>query len=200
MWSPVLDVTYWVTFKLAHIIEMLRGMDLYSAARFAQIIALFGLFSPRPALHSPACTSPGPSSSSAVLVPEDCLFTDLCQRRRTVLFPEHRGAGDSSLAPKDIDIRISIPVALFILCNTKPNYLVLLPVALYILYREYGFKYWPYVAAGTRPGDPTGGVFSLVDEHLVGRSLPAKRTAALRGARAGAPAQRPAGVCHHRHA
>ena len=74
------------------------------------------------------------------------------------------------LAPERLDRRIAIPIALFVLCNTKVNYLVLLPVALYGLYRQYGFKYWPYVAAGLAMGSYRR-VFSLVDEHLVGRTF-----------------------------
>jgi len=161
------DLTYWVTFKLAHCIQMLHPMDLYRAARISQIAVLFGVF--LLVLRFTRIHVAWAILLSAVLVPQIAYTLTYVNGDALSYFLSIAALG-ILLAPKDLDSRLAIVVSLFILCNTKTNYLVLLPVALYILYRQYGFKYWPYVVAGFAIGSYRR-VFSLVDEHLVGRTF-----------------------------
>jgi len=161
------DLTYLLTFKLAHGIEMLHPVDLYRAARIAQIAVLFGAF--LLVLRFTRVHVAWAFLLSAVLVPQIAYTVTYVNGDALSYFLSIAALG-ILLAPKDLDSRIAIPVSLFVLCNTKTNYLVLLPVALYILYRQYGFKYWPYVAGGLAIASYRR-VFTLLDEHLVGRSF-----------------------------
>lgn len=161
------DLTYWLTFKLAHFIETLHPMDLYRAARISQIAVVFGVF--LLVLRFTRIHVAWAFLLSAVLVPQIAYTLTYVNGDALSYFLSIAGLG-ILLAPKDLDSRIAILVSLFLLCNTKTNYLVLLPVALYVIWRQYGFKYWPYVVAGFAIGSYRR-VFSLVDEHLVGRTF-----------------------------
>ena len=161
------DLTYWLIFKLTHCIEAFHPMDLYRAARFAQIALIFGLF--LLLLRYTRGYVAWACLLSAVLIPQVAYTLTYVNGDALSYFLSIAALG-LLLAPQDLDIRIAIPVSLFILCNTKLNYVVLVPLALYLLYREYGFKYWPYVAAGFAIGSYRR-VFSLIDEHLVGRTF-----------------------------
>jgi hypothetical protein len=169
-WNYVLgnpDLTYWLTFKLTHLIQAFQPLPLYKAARLGQLGALFGLF-----LLVLRFTQPQVVWAfvlSAVLVPQ-VAYTMTYVNGDVLSYFLSIAALGILLAPRDLDSRIAIPISFFVLCNTKQNYLVLLPVALYFLYREYGFKYWPYVVGGLAIGSYRR-VFTLVDEHLVGRTF-----------------------------
>jgi hypothetical protein len=161
------DLTYWLTFKLAHLIEMFHPLPLYRAARLAQIGVIFGLL--LLVLRFTQVQVAWAFLLSAILVPQ-IAYTMTYVNGDVLSYFLSIAALGILLAPKDLDSRIAIPVSLFVLCNTKTNYLVLLPVALYLLYRQYGFKYWPYVVGGLAIGSYRR-VFTLVDEHLVGRTF-----------------------------
>ena len=93
------------------------------------------------------------------------------------------------VVPKEVDTRVATVAAIFILCNVKVNYIVLIPVALYLIYRRYGLAWWPYVAIGGLLGSYKR-VFAYVDSHNLGRTFlqnellhcsPAFHTRLLRG-------------------
>lgn len=161
------DLTYWLTFRLAHCIEMLNPMDLYRVARIAQIAVLFWIF--LLVLRFTRVQVAWAFVLSAILVPQIAYTVTYVNGDALSYFLSIAALG-ILLAPKNLDNRIAIPISIFVLCNTKTNYLVLLPVALYILYRQYGFKYWPYVVGGLTIGSYRR-VFTLLDEHMVGRSF-----------------------------
>ena len=160
------DLTYVLIFKLAHCIEMLQPMDLYRSARLSQIVWLFVLF--LLVIRFAKLQVAWAYLLSILIVPQIAYTTTYVNGDALSYFLTIAALG-VLLAPKAVDIRAVIPVSLFILCNTKTNYLVLLPVALYLLYRQYGFKYWPYVAMGLVIGSYRR-VFTVIDEHMAGRS------------------------------
>ena len=162
------DLTYWLTFKTAHVIEMVRPLGLYRSARLAQIVLVFGCF--LLVLRYARAHVGWAFLLSALLVPQ-VVYTLTYVNGDVLSYFLSIAALGLLIAPKEGgDKRVAIPLALFVLCNTKTNYLVLLPVALYFLYRQHGWKYWPYVAAGLALGTYRR-VFTLVDEYVVGRSF-----------------------------
>ena len=161
------DLTYWLTFKLAHAIDMLGAMDLYRAARVSQVILIFGCF-----LLVLRFTKPHVAWAcllSAALIPQIAYTMTYVNGDALSYFLSLAALG-LLIAPRAVDSRIGIPVAVFILCNVKVNYIVLIPVALYFIYRRYGLARWPYVAIGFLLGSYKR-VFAVLDGHTVGRTF-----------------------------
>ena len=161
------DLTYWLTFKLAHAIDMLGAMDLYRAARVSQIILIFGCF--LLILRFTKAQVAWACLLSAALIPQ-IAYTMTYVNGDVLSYFLSLAALGQLIAPKAVDTRIGIPVAVFILCNVKVNYMVLIPVALYLIYRRYGMAWWRYVAIGFLFGSYKQ-VFVYVDSHTVGRTL-----------------------------
>jgi hypothetical protein len=65
---------------------------------------------------------------------------------------------------------VSVAVCLFVMCNTKVNYITLLPVAFYCIYRNYGYRAWPWTAWGLAAGSYKR-VLGFVDERVVHRTF-----------------------------
>lgn len=161
------DLTYLLTFKLAHAIDMLSAMDLYRAARVSQLILIFCCF-----LLSLRFTKIHVAWAfllSAALIPQ-IAYTMTYVNGDTLSYFMSLAALGLIVAPKAVDSRLASAVAIFILCNVKVNYIVLIPVALYLIYRRYGMAWWPYVAIGALFGSYKR-VFAYADSHTIGRTF-----------------------------
>lgn len=180
------DLTYLLTFKLAHAIDMLGVMDLYRAARISQLVLIFGCF-----LLSLRFTKVQVAWAfllSAALIPQIAYTMTYVNGDALSYFLSLAALG-LIVVPKEVDTRVATVAAIFILCNVKVNYIVLIPVALYLIYRRYGLAWWPYVAIGGLLGSYKR-VFAYVDSHNLGRTFlqnellhcsPAFHTRLLRG-------------------
>jgi hypothetical protein len=161
------DLTYWLTFRLAHTIDMLDVMDLYRAARVSQVILIFGCF--LLILRFTKVHVAWACLLSAAVIPQ-IAYTMTYVNGDVLSYFLSMAALGLIVAPRAVDSRIGSAVAIFILCNVKVNYIVLIPVALYLIYRRYGMAWLPYVALGGLCGSYKR-VFAYVDSHTIGRTF-----------------------------
>ena len=161
------DLTYLLTFKLAHAIDMLGAMDLYTEARVSQLLLIFGCF--LLTLRFTRVHVAWACLLSAVLIPQIAYTMTYVNGDALSYFMSLAALGLVA-APKAVDSRVATVVAIFILCNVKLNYIVLIPVALYLIYKHYGLAWWPYVVVGGLLGSYKR-VFAYVDSHNIGRTF-----------------------------
>jgi hypothetical protein len=161
------DLTYWLSFKAASLIDALTTVDLYISARFAQIVLC--LLCALAIIRFAAADIAWAFLLSLAVVPQlaysltyfngDALSYCLSFAALAVLWRPRPG---TSLA--------AVVICLFVMCNMKLNYIALLPVGLYCIYLNYGFRAWPWAALGLATGSYKR-IFDMIDEHLVGRTF-----------------------------
>lgn len=161
------DLTYWLTFKTVTLIDALATFDLFVAARIAQIILC--LLCSLVIVRYSAVEIGWAFLLSLAVVPQ--LAYTLTYVNGDILSYSITFAALAILWKPRPDTSLwAVPVCLFLLCNTKVNYIILIPVALYLIYRNYGYRVWPWVALGLAAGSYKR-VLGLLDEHIVGRTF-----------------------------
>lgn len=161
------DLTYWLTFKTAGVVDAIATLDPHLLARLSQIalcslcfVAMFAFADITIAWTFLISLAVVPQLAyTMTYVNGDALSYALTYASLGILWrPRIRLPG------------VAIAVLLFVLCNTKVNYIILLPVAIYLVYLKWGRSMWPWVAVGLVAGSYKR-VFNLIDERVVGRTF-----------------------------